>query len=81
MISSTFFRASRPFLTSADVSPAVLASTFGSFVTYTSATGYAGTDELTYTIEDGNGVARGVVSVNQFAKRVTFAGFGLTHKE
>lgn len=32
----------------------------------------------TYTIEDGNGVARGVISVNPFSKRIHVGGFGLS---
>jgi hypothetical protein len=33
-----------------------------------------------YTIEDEHGVARGVIEVNQFSKRIRVGGFGLTTK-
>jgi hypothetical protein len=34
----------------------------------------------TMTLVDGDGVARGVIGINPFAKRVAFAGFGLRQR-
>jgi len=37
--------------------------------------------KATYTIEDANGVARGVIRINPFSKRITIGGFGLSDRK